>query len=136
MNMSGDDQGKSRMEQTCPAVWRSVGCLFSGAGMIASALAAHLHESVFAEGGRAMLRTASEVMAWHGLALLALGLASYRFSRLAQLAITAFIPGVLLFVSGVLITALSGIHPGPIAPSGGSLLIMAWLVLAGALFRR
>ncbi|MDG6095432.1 DUF423 domain-containing protein [Acetobacter sp. AN02] len=114
-------------------IWRAAGAALAAAGMALSALAAHFPENRLAPGGRTMLHSAAEVMVWHALALLLAGLVPARPSRAILLGVWGLLAGTLLFASGVCLTAFTGIHPGPVAPSGGSLLILSWLFLAIAL---
>ncbi|QNT78351.1 DUF423 domain-containing protein [Entomobacter blattae] len=96
-----------------------------------SALVSHLPEHAFAVGGRTMAHTANELLSWHTVALLGMGLL-VNWLPSTQLLVTGygFIIGCLCFGCAVFYTALSGIHPGPIAPVGGSILMLAWLNLA------
>lgn len=68
----------------------------------------------------------------HGLALLAL---ASRGSRLARLAKGLFAAGIVLF-SGSLAAAALFATPTTAAPFGGSLLMLAWLLVAGDFLRK
>ena len=95
------------------------------------ALTAHLPDSYFAEGGRIMARSAMDMQMWQGIALLALGLGlRERASRMLLVGGGGVLVGTIMFCGGVYHTAFTGIHGSHIAPVGGSILILAWLLLA------
>lgn len=79
--------------------------------------------------GLAMMRSAIEMQGWHALALLACGLWSPSGGRLADWAGAAFAVGTVLFCGAVYALALSGVRLGIIAPLGGTLLMVGWLLL-------
>lgn len=112
-------------------LYRSCGALVVACGVIMGALTAHLPETAFASGGRAMAHGAMEMQMWQGLALVALGLGTERLSsRLLRIGAAGILLGTLLFCGAVYYTAFTGHHAGHIAPTGGSLLILSWLCLA------
>lgn len=96
------------------------------------ALAAHLPDAMFAPSGRALAREAVQMGMWHAPALLAVALLlCVRGRRLPLLLAGAgFALGVVLFSGAVGWTGVTGRHLGPVAPTGGSLLMLAWLLLA------
>jgi uncharacterized membrane protein YgdD (TMEM256/DUF423 family) len=55
---------------------------------------------------------------------------------LAHFAAAAFLAGMILFCGAVWAGALMGQSLGPIAPSGGMLLMLGWALLALAALRR
>jgi len=98
------------------------------AAVMLAALGAHLPDSRFIPGGRAMLAHGVEMLMWHGLALLALcatGRAMFRFVAW-PMAI-----GTLLFVVPVALKALEGPDVGFLAPYGGTVVMLSWLGLTG-----
>ncbi|MBS0966057.1 DUF423 domain-containing protein [Acetobacter okinawensis] len=112
-------------------LWRICGALLIATGTIMGALTAHLPDPHFAEGGRVMARSAMDMQMWQGIALLALGLGlRERTSRLLLLGGCGALVGTIMFCAGVYNTAFTGIHGSHIAPIGGSILILSWLVLA------
>lgn len=118
-------------------LWRICGALLVATGTIMGALTAHLPDAHFAEGGRAIARSAMEMQMWQGLALVALGLGlTQRPNRLLLCGGCGVLVGTLLFCAGVYDTAFTGHHGSHIAPSGGSLLIASWLALAIGWMRR
>ncbi|ACI52983.1 protein of unknown function DUF423 [Gluconacetobacter diazotrophicus PA1 5] len=100
--------------------------------VIGGALAAHLPDAMFAPAGRSLAHQAVEMGIWHAPVLLAVGiLLAVRGRRiLLLLAGAGFVLGTVLFCGAVAWTGVTGLHPGPVAPTGGSLLILAWLLLA------
>jgi uncharacterized membrane protein YgdD (TMEM256/DUF423 family) len=59
----------------------------------------------------------------------ACGLWSPRGGVLADLAGAAFALGLLLFCGAVYTLALGGVSLGAVAPTGGTILMLAWLLL-------
>jgi uncharacterized membrane protein YgdD (TMEM256/DUF423 family) len=102
------------------------------------ALTAHLPDAHFAEGGRVMARSAMDMQMWQGIALLVLGLGlAERTNRIFIAGGSGgVLVGTLLFCAGVYNTAFTGHHGSHIAPIGGSILILSWLVLAAGWVRR
>jgi uncharacterized membrane protein YgdD (TMEM256/DUF423 family) len=95
------------------------------------ALAAHLPDAMFAPGGRPLAREAVQMGMWHAPVLLAVGiLLAVRGRRiLLLLSGGGFLSGAVLFCGAVGWTGVTGVHLGPVAPTGGSLLMLAWLLL-------
>src|SRR6185312_7520806 len=115
-------------EQGCgmQRFWMAVGALF-GLGMVAmAAFAAHGLDAPAA----AVVHSGVEMQGWHALALLAVGLWVPRGGRLAHSAGAAFTLGTLLFCGAVYTVGLFGRHLGPVAPIGGTLLMLGWGLLA------
>jgi uncharacterized membrane protein YgdD (TMEM256/DUF423 family) len=77
-----------------------------------------------------MVRNAVQMQGWHALALLFIGLYSPRGGIAAHLAGAAFALGVLLFCGAVYSLALFGLRLPEVAPAGGTLLLLGWLLLA------
>ncbi len=99
----------------------------------AAAGAAHLP----VEAGEARaLASAVQMQGWHALALLGCGLWGARGGGLAHAAGAAFALGTLLFCGTVYAGALGGPHLGALAPVGGSLLMLGWLLLGLSALRR
>jgi uncharacterized membrane protein YgdD (TMEM256/DUF423 family) len=99
------------------------GALACAAAVALSAFAAHAHV-----GGheRQQLEIASAMAFGHGLALVAI---AARASRLATLARTGFIAGIVLFCGSLVGAALQG-WPTTLAPAGGIALMLGWAILA------
>jgi uncharacterized membrane protein YgdD (TMEM256/DUF423 family) len=109
-------------------IWIALGSL---AGLTAVAMAAQAaHGMAWLDPpALAMMRSAIEIQGWHALALLACGLWSPSGGRLADWAGAAFALGTVLFCGAVYAVALSGVRLGLIAPLGGTLLMVGWLLL-------
>jgi uncharacterized membrane protein YgdD (TMEM256/DUF423 family) len=83
-----------------------------------------------------MLDSALRMEGWHALALLATALWAPRGGMAANLAGAAFALGMLLFCGAVYARALAGVSLGPVAPTGGTLLMAGWLLLGLSALRR
>lgn len=105
--------------------WVALGSLAGLLAVAAAAYAAHGPDSLTARA----LGNAVQMQGWHALALVACGLWAPRGGRLVQLAGAAFALGILLFCGAVYLSVLAGVRLGPIAPVGGTLLMLGWLLL-------
>jgi uncharacterized membrane protein YgdD (TMEM256/DUF423 family) len=109
------------------------GALAGGGAVALAAARAHLFAPRLAPAELALLDSALAIQAMHALALLAVALLLARWGGAAlRLAGLAFLVGTLLFCGAVLLRALAGVSLGPVAPLGGSLLIIGWLALLAA----
>ena len=115
-------------------LWIALGSLagFGAVGM--AALAAH------GLGGLpppalGMVRNAIQMQGWHALALVCTGLWASRGGRLADAAGIAFALGLILFCASVYALALGGMSLGLLAPVGGTLLMIGWLLLGASALR-
>jgi uncharacterized membrane protein YgdD (TMEM256/DUF423 family) len=109
-------------------IWIALGSL-AGFGTVAmAALTAHglgrldpasLH----------MVGSAVQMQGWHALALLAAALWSPRGGLAAHAAALAFALGTVLFCGAVYEQGLTGTSLGPVAPTGGIILMLGWLLL-------
>ncbi|BAK83352.1 DUF423 domain-containing protein [Komagataeibacter medellinensis] len=123
-----------------PTVVRFLLCFAALAAFTAvmgGALTAHLPDHFFAEGGRDMARQAIQMQMWHALAIIGVSVLMIQQGCRALVSIAGCLMAVgsVLFTTGVALTAFWGIHPGPVAPTGGSLLMGAWLLLAVGVMR-
>jgi uncharacterized membrane protein YgdD (TMEM256/DUF423 family) len=107
-------------------VLTAAGAVLAGSGVALSAYAAHA-----AEG--ANLQSAALFALVHGVALAALSRQTTH--RLGTTALLMLFIGVLLF-SGSLVAAHFFAAPTRLAPVGGSLLILGWLLYAADALRR
>ena len=112
-------------------IWIALGAV---AGLTAVALAAVAAHGL---GGLdpvalAMVRSAQEMQGWHALALLACGLWAPRGGRLADCAGAAFTLGIVLFCGAVYAQGVFGVGLGMVAPVGGTLLMLGWLLLGAS----
>lgn len=107
-------------------LWIALGGL---AGLTAVAMAALAAHGVLDPEALQMVRNALQMQGWHALALLACGLWGPRGGRLADGAGAAFAVGLVLFCGAIYSLAL-GHHGLPVlAPVGGTLLMLGWLLL-------
>jgi uncharacterized membrane protein YgdD (TMEM256/DUF423 family) len=117
-------------------LWIGAGSLIGLTAVAMAAGAAHgLPERIDATALQ-MLRNAVQMQGWHALALLFAGLWSARGGIAAHLAGAAFVAGALLFCGAVYALALFGIHAPAVAPIGGTLLMLGWLLLGISALRR
>jgi uncharacterized membrane protein YgdD (TMEM256/DUF423 family) len=107
-------------------LWIGLGAL---AGLMAVAMGAVTAHAIPDEAARQIGHSAVEMQAWHALALLGTGLWAPRGGRLADAAGAAFVLGLLAFCGAVYALALAGVHSGPLAPTGGFLLMLGWALL-------
>ncbi len=116
------------------------GALLGLLTVAAGALAAHLPDGLLAPGGRDLLRNAVQMQGWHVPALLACGLLAQRRSDpLLRLAGLGFLLGLACFcvgVDGLAFGAGWARLVGHAAPFGGTVLMLAWLLLAVAALRQ
>ncbi len=106
--------------------WVALGALAGLLAVAAAAGAAHL--AVDAGEVRAV-GAAVQMQGWHALALVGCGIWGARGGRLVHAAGAAFAVGTLLFCGTVYAGALGGPHLGVLAPVGGTLLMLGWLLL-------
>jgi len=115
-------------------LWITLGSL-GGLGTVAlAAVAAHALGGL-APNAVAMVRSGIEMQGWHSLALLAVGLWAPRGGWLADAAGAAFSLGLLMFCGALYALGLGGISLGMIAPSGGIVLMLGWLLLGVSALR-
>ena len=107
-------------------LWIGLGAL---AGLLTVAMAAVAAHAVADTTAREVLRSGVQMQGWHALALLFCGLWAPRGGRLADAAGAAFTAGLLLFCGAVDTLALTGTSLGMLAPIGGTLLMLGWLLL-------
>ena len=123
-------------------------CFVSGAmggaiGLVLGTLASHLPDTAFAvPNGRTVLHTGVEILMWHAIALCGLTLGAPSLApRLARLACLTMVMGTVLFCTPVTLFALFDLKIGAlsvarIAPYGGTLLIISWLLAATSGLRK
>jgi uncharacterized membrane protein YgdD (TMEM256/DUF423 family) len=121
-------------------LWLAAGAL-AGLGAVAlSAWAAHGASARLDPARLAMLQNGITMQGWHALALLATGLWAGRrgggHARLLHAAGAGFLLGILLFCGAVYAVSIGGVSLGGVAPVGGLLLMLGWLLLLVAALRR
>ncbi len=110
--------------------------LFGAVSDALAAAAAHGLSARLDPGALAQLRNAVQINAWHALALLGIAAWLPRGGMLAEAAGALIAAGTLVFCGAVYLLALGGIRLPHVAPLGGSVLILGWLVLAASAFTR
>lgn len=121
------------MNQSMHRIWLGLGAL---AGMLAVAISAWAAHGASPDQ-RPLVETALTMQGWHALALLATGLwAERRGGLLPHLAGATFTFGLVGFCGALYARALLGVSLGPLAPLGGSALILGWALLLAAAVRR
>jgi uncharacterized membrane protein YgdD (TMEM256/DUF423 family) len=111
------------------------GGLFGAAAVAMAAVAAHGLGGL-SSTGLAAVEAAVQMQIWHSIALIALGAWLPRGGVLSRGAGLGFIVGTALFCAGVYGHELASLPVGPLAPIGGTILILSWLLLAGSALRR
>ncbi|WP_428488606.1 DUF423 domain-containing protein [Rhodopila sp.] len=105
------------------------------AGFGAVAMAAFAAHGIGDPTALRIVESGVRMQGWHALALLGVGLWLPRGGRLAQAAGVAFTAGMVLFCGAVYSLALARISWGVLAPTGGILLMLGWLLLAASAWR-
>ncbi len=116
--------------QTLRAVSVVAAGLFGGTGVAMAAMAAHLGPKLLSSEAQVILRQGVEMQMWHALALLGAGASVRRADLVSILAVLGLTAGTVAFCAGVYALALGGVSLGPMAPTGGTVLIASWLLLA------
>lgn len=114
-------------------IWLVLGALSGGVAVGLSAWASH---GLSPEQAR-LASSALTMQGWHALALLATGLlAERRAGRVVHWAGGCFALGAMGFCGAIWWHALTGGSLGRVAPTGGMLLMLGWVLLAVAGARR
>ncbi len=111
-------------------LWVGLGALLGAATVAMAAAAAHGLPGRLDPTAMQQVRSAIEIQGWHALALLATALWLRHGGWPAQAAGYAFAFGTVLFCGAVYSLALGGMRLPGVAPAGGLLLIIGWLLLA------
>jgi uncharacterized membrane protein YgdD (TMEM256/DUF423 family) len=112
-------------------LWVGVGSIAGFVAVLTAAIGAH----AVAPDARPLVASAAQMLGWHALALLGVAFWSPHGGRLAEAAGVAFTLGMVLFALGVDVHAFTAISLGIVAPTGGTLLMLGWLLLAGSAAR-
>ncbi len=110
-------------------IWIVLGAL---AGLSAVAMAAYAAHGGLEEGPLGLVRTGLQMHGWHALALVGTGIWAARARRpaFAHAAGLAFAIGLVVFCGTLYLLAIPGIALTGLAPVGGTLLMLGWLLLA------
>jgi uncharacterized membrane protein YgdD (TMEM256/DUF423 family) len=109
--------------------------LASLAGVTAVAMAAYAAHGIADPTALRIVNSGIQMQGWHALALFGTGLWTPRGGPLAQAAGAAFTIGLILFCGAVYSLGLAGISWGILAPTGGTLLMIGWLLLGASALR-
>ncbi|MDE2333514.1 MAG: DUF423 domain-containing protein [Rhodospirillales bacterium] len=112
-------------------LWIGVGGVSGLLSVGLAALAAH----ALAPSARNLVQEGLAMQFPHALALLAVGLWAPRGGRLADAAGAAFALGTVLFCGELYVHAATGVSLGVVAPTGGTVLMIGWLLLAVSALR-
>jgi uncharacterized membrane protein YgdD (TMEM256/DUF423 family) len=107
-------------------IWIGVASL---AGIGAVAMAAFTSHGLHDANAVRIVSSGVQMQGWHALALLGTALWSPRGGRLAHAAGLAFTAGLILFCGAVYSHGIAGVSWGILAPTGGTLLMLGWLLL-------
>ena len=113
-------------------IWIALGSL---AGFGAVAMAAFAAHGIADATSLRIVNSGVQMQGWHALALLGTGLWAPRGGRLAHAAGLAFAIGLVLFCGAVYSLGLAGLSWGILAPTGGILLMLGWLLLGASTLR-
>lgn len=109
--------------------------LASLTGLTAVAMAAFAAHGVPDPAAAHIVASGVQMQGWHALALFGIALWSPRGGWLANAAGAAFTAGIVLFCGAVYTHALTGHSLGSVAPTGGTLLMIGWLLLGASALR-
>jgi uncharacterized membrane protein YgdD (TMEM256/DUF423 family) len=115
-------------------LWVGIGSLIGLGAVAMAAAAAHGLPGRLDPAALEMTRSAVQIQGWHALALLFTGLWAPRGGILVHAAGMAFAGGTLLFCGAVYALALFSLHLPLVAPTGGVLLMLGWLLLGMSAF--
>ncbi|WP_421988825.1 DUF423 domain-containing protein [Roseococcus sp.] len=82
---------------------------------------------------REMVQSVALLLGWHAPALIGFGLWNRRHGFLTA---GMLVLGMILFAGAVLYRAFTGISLGPVAPTGGTILMLGWALLAVTAWRK
>ena len=114
-----------------------IGAILGGAAVLIGAFGAHALKGHMSESNLATFETGSRYHFYHSLALLMVGLMSYRINhKYLRYAGICFIIGICFFSGSLYLLALKdgwGLESwswlGPITPIGGMFLISGWILI-------
>lgn len=109
--------------------------LASLTGLTAVAMAAFAAHGVPDPAAAHIVASGVQMQGWHALALFGIALWTPRGGWLANAAGAAFTAGIVLFCGAVYTHALTGHSLGSVAPTGGTLLMIGWLLLGASALR-
>ena len=113
----------------------AVGALFILIGIILGAFGAHALKELITPEKLSSFETGVRYEIYHGLAIFLIGLNYKKFAFKSNWAIALMVVGVILFSGSIYFLALSEIigvelsFLGPVTPIGGTLMIIAWIII-------
>jgi uncharacterized membrane protein YgdD (TMEM256/DUF423 family) len=113
-------------------VWIALASLVGFGAVAMAAVAAH---GVSDPAAQRVVASGVQMQGWHALALFGVGLWTPRGGWLTSLAGVAFALGMLLFCGAVYTLGIAGVSLGGIAPAGGFILMVGWLLLGASAIR-
>jgi uncharacterized membrane protein YgdD (TMEM256/DUF423 family) len=117
-------------------LWLVLGALAGLATVALSAWAAHGLPQRLDAARLASVQNALQMQGLHALALLVTGVLAEGRGGLPNWAGAAFAVGLLMFCGAVYASALGGVRLARVAPIGGGVLMLGWLLLLIAALRR
>ena len=118
-------------------IWLLWGCLLAMLSVILGAFGAHALKETLAPDRMAILATANQYLAYHAMALIALGLWNH-WEKWSATFFTGlcFLFGIIFFSGSLYILVLMDLKAvGMITPIGGVLFIIGWLLFALSIIR-
>jgi uncharacterized membrane protein YgdD (TMEM256/DUF423 family) len=113
-------------------MWIGLGGLTGCTAVAMAAVLAHAVPDI-APAARRAAESGLQMQGWHTLAMMAAALwaprGSVRSWYVAQAAAAAFFIGMLMFCGATYSVGLAGVSLGVVAPIGGTLLMLGWLLL-------
>lgn len=118
-------------------LWFLIGSSYTLLGVAAGAFGAHILKSRLSPEYLDVFETAARYQVYHGLALLAVSYAAYRWSGWPTTAAGwLFTVGVLLFSGSLYLLSLSGVRwLGAVTPLGGACFLAGWVLLTVGVLR-
>jgi len=120
-------------------LWIILGAIAGLSGVALAAAGAHAFAPRVGPGGMETLRSATTLQLIHALALVLCGIWAERAATrrlLIHAAALSFALGILLFSGAIHALVLGGARLPAIAPTGGSLLMLGWILLGLAAVHR
>lgn len=111
------------------AVSQSLGCIFAILAIVMGAFAAHGLKSVLMAEPLDWIKTASFYLIIHAFLLLVLPSVFIRHSRLAWSTLYCVLLGMIFFSGSLYLMAFDIARLGLLTPLGGSLFILAWILI-------
>lgn len=119
-------------------IFMTLGCVFAALSVTIGAFGAHYLKDILQSYGRIeTFETAVKYQFYHSIGLLFLGLIMQKnINSNFNIAGYLFVAGIVIFSGSLYILSLTGIKwLGAITPIGGLAFIVAWLLMAWAIFK-